>query len=455
MRYIYNLIYLVLFAVFSPVAWIQKHLQGKSRPGIWKKFFGSGILRRGTKPCILFHAVSLGEVNAIGKLVLDYKKLYPEFDVVISTTTQTGQDAAKKLLPHLEICWLPFDFSWAVKRFLHQVKPNLIVLAELEIWPNLLAECKRQSIATCLVNARMSETSFNRYRRLGTLFRRVFNQLDLVCVQNQSYHNRFQKLGVDPQRIIITGNLKYDSLLRDRAHPKIVQFRSLVNFQPGEIILLAGSTQSPEESMAIETYLALEQKFPKLRLFLCPRHPERFDEIAAQLESKGVLFSRRSLLENSTKSKVQRNLLLDSVGELRYWWGLADIALVGGSFGNRGGQNMMEPAALGSAVCFGPNTRNFVQEVQFLKTAQAAVELKNGNELTAFVQRCLSESEFRQKIGTQARHLLQSKATGLNPVVNPANQKPGEATTACQQTVHHIHSLVSSSKHPTQAKQAA
>lgn len=447
MRYILNVGYLVLFACYLPVLFLQKKFQGKRRPGIWHKFMGvvpACSRKTGTSlasdeqveehGCIVFHAVSLGEVNAIRQLVLNYQAANPQKKIVVSTTTQTGLEAAQKAFPELTVCLLPFDFTWAVNRFLNTLRPEKLVLAELEIWPNLLSECRRRGIQTCLVNGRLSEKSYLKYRRFRFVFRSVFANLDLVCVQHADYRERFAKIGVPSDRIRVLGNLKYDSLLLSRDEPQAREFRELLKTRTQDVVFLAGSTQAPEELLAIEAYLRLREQFPHLRLVICPRHPERFDAVAELLKSRNVPFRRRSQIAESQKGDNDQNVLIDSVGELRYWWAVADVAFVGGSFGNRGGQNMMEPAALGAAVCFGPNTHNFTQEVQWLTRDNAAVQLQTDSDLAEFLERCLAEPGYRNTLGQNARRTVLSLLGGVQTVYEKTIDALGEIDSISHQS---------------------
>ncbi|MEE2640056.1 MAG: 3-deoxy-D-manno-octulosonic acid transferase [Planctomycetota bacterium] len=424
MKYILNLAYLLLLLACLPLLLYQRVFRGKVRPALWKKFCGSGPVRKSNRRCTLFHAVSLGEVQAIRDLVDAYVQLHPHTEVMVSTTTQTGYNAARKAFPDLEVCFFPFDFSWSVTRFLNRIRPDRVVLAELEIWPNFLATCHEVGIRCCLVNARLNARSTARYQRIGFFFERIFGKLDLVCVQTPEYATRFQQAGVPHRQVVVTGNLKYDALLTDRSHPSIQEKRSLIQWQDQDLVFLAGSTQAPEETYAIDSFLQLRQQFENLRLFLCPRHPERFDEVARILQQREVPFSRRSELPPAHQvesNACEKVVLLDSVGELRYWWGVADIAFVGGSFGNRGGQNMMEPAALGAAVSFGPHTRNFRSEVQLLNEAKACEPLAQPEDLTRFLEKCLTDRDYRQRLGKNARKRLQ--------------QSPDEQGTAREKTL--------------------
>ena len=434
MRYILNFIYLLALAVYLPVIAYQRILSGKKRPGIWTKFLGGVAARDGSEKCVWFHAVSLGEVNAIKLLVEKFHREHRDLKVVISTTTQTGYDAAQKSFPHCSLIYFPFDFTWAVANAIQRIRPSLVVIAELEIWPNFLRECETQNVKTCIVNGRLSEKSLLQYKRLNWLLRQTLKRLDRVCVQNKSYAKRFAELGVHADQISVSGNLKFDTLLFDQRHENILSFRNLVNVTKTDTVFCAGSTQAPEEEIAIASYLELSKQHPRLRMLICPRHPERFSEVASLLTKHSIPYSLRSELSengNDEATAIQRVVLLDAMGELKYWWGVADIAFVGGSFGNRGGQNMLEPAALGAAVCFGPNTRNFANEVELMLSADAAHQLTESNELTKFIDMCCRDPESRNQLGQNAVRLLSSHRN--------------DGSTATQKTLRLLESLLPAS----------
>ncbi|MDG2469395.1 MAG: glycosyltransferase N-terminal domain-containing protein [Pirellulaceae bacterium] len=415
MAYLLNLIYLVVLAAFLPVLVFQRWFRGKKRPGFWTKFTGRVSPRKkNSRPCVWIHAVSLGEIHLIRSLVERLESELAEMDIVISTSTATGLKAARKHFGSHQVILFPFDFTWAIRSVIARIRPSMGVLAELEIWPNLLAECPRQSIVTSLVNGRLSQASLEKYKRWRFVFSHVFRSLDLVCVRNERVQQRFLELGVPAPKLVVTGNLKFDQLIVDKEVLPIQRLRVLADVRESQTVFLAGSTQAPEEELAIGAYKELSGRFPSLRLFLCPRHPERFDEVAALLIENQLPFQRRSELpleshagSAESPESTERVWLIDSVGELKYWWGVSDIALVGGSFGDRGGQNMLEPAALGAAVCFGPHTQNYAEEVESLLSENAAVQLREGWELTDFVRRCCDSKELRETLGDQSRKVVQ------------------------------------------------
>lgn len=398
--------YLLLLVIFSPWLLYAAIRQGKYREGLGAKLLGRTPRRESAKPCIWLHAVSVGEVNLLKPLLDRLEHQFPDWECVISTTTKTGYElACRKYAPRL-VFYCPLDFSWAVRAAMDRIRPDLLVLAELELWPHLLQEAKRRGAAVAVVNGRLSERSFRGYRRIRPLVRSMLNGLDLAAAQNEEYAERFLALGAEPSRVAVTGSIKFDGAQTSRDNPLTKRLAELAGIESQDTVFLAGSTQDPEEALAVEAYRALKENYPRLRLILVPRHPSRCDDVARGLDGSGLRWQRRSRLETDGPDSSARILLVDTVGELGGWWGTAQIAYVGGSMGPRGGQNMIEPAAYGAAVSFGPNTRNFRDIVAMLLRHDASIVVRDGRELSAFVERCLDDPAWARSLGRRAQELV-------------------------------------------------
>ena len=346
------------------------------------------------------------------------RRKHADWQFVVSTTSRAGYELARKKYADLTVFYCPLDFSWAVRTAMRRVRPSLLVLAELELWPNLIAAAKQYGAGVAIINGRLSDHSFPRYRRIRPLVSRVLRQIDLIAAQNAESAERFRVLGAPADRVHVTGSLKYDGAQTDRDNPRTAALRQLAGFADDDIVFLAGSTQEPEEQIAIDIFRRLSPTHPRLRLVLVPRHPERFDAVAKLLDASGLLlgatlavneFNFSGLAATQRVARQQPILLVDTVGELGAWWGTAQIAFVGGSFGSRGGQNMIEPAAYGAAVSFGPNTWNFRDIVANLLAADAAVVVDDGQSLEAFVRRCLDDPQFAATLGERAQALVRSQ----------------------------------------------
>jgi 3-deoxy-D-manno-octulosonic-acid transferase len=348
----------------------------------------------------------------LATVIAKFASREPQWEIVVSTTTKTGYDLACRKYGDRTVFYCPLDFSWAVANAMRRVRPALLVLAELELWPNLIAAAKEHGARVAVINGRLSDNSFRGYHRLRPLVRRVLRKLDLIAAQNSETVDRFVTLGARHGAVHSTGSLKFDGAQLDRHNPRTLELRHLAGIAAGDIVLLAGSTQDPEEKYALDIFQRLSPAHPALRLILVPRHPQRFDEVADMLAASGVAWQRRSELLSSQSGAERagwRVLLVDTIGELGAWWGAATIGFVGGSFGSRGGQNMLEPAAYGVATCFGPNTWNFRDIVGRLLAADAARVVRDAAELEQFVRDALERPGDARALGERAQQLVISQ----------------------------------------------
>jgi len=406
-----NVVYLLVALVALPWVIWRRVSGGRPVAAPGRRFTGSvdlappqpGVTR------IWLHGVSVGEVQLLAGLAAELDRQATaagqRIECVISSSTTTGLEVAARRFGVDRTFPCPLDFSWAVGRVLDRVRPAAIVLGELELWPNLLAAAARRQIPVVVANARMSERSARGYARIRPLVRRMLDRVALVSARSQADADRFAALGA--AHVCVAGSMKFDGVRGDRAAAEVRRLRELAGFAAHDIVFLAGSTQAPEERLAAEAFVALRERHPSLRLVIVPRHVERVGEVAAVLDSLGLRWQARSRLEADGGDPAGRVLLVDTTGELGWWWGSATIAFVGGSLdGSRGGQNMLEPAAYGAAVCFGPHTGNFRDEVARLLAADAAVVVEDGVALAAFVARCLAEPVWAEALGRRAAGLV-------------------------------------------------
>lgn len=436
MKWILNAAYLFVLTLLSPVILYRSVRHGRYRRGWREKLLGALPQVPADRPLIWFHAVSVGEVLQLEKLVESFtSEASDRWQILVTTSTDTGFDLAQQRFPQATVSWFPLDFSWAIRRALKRVQPCALVLVELELWPNLLASCAEHGVTTTIVNARMSDRSFRGYSRLSALLRPTFQRIDLVTAQTQEYAVRLRALGVRPERVHVTGSIKFDGVTTNRSNTNTQRLRQLFQIADEDLVLVAGSTQDPEELVAFDCYQELRSEFPRLRLIVVPRHRERFDSVAQQLQQQGAELIRRSQLTASSTVPTDAVILLDTIGELSACWGLADIALVGGSFGTRGGQNMLEPAAYGAAVLYGPNTSNFRDIVHLLQQNNAAITIPSLDELTSTIRSLLQNQNARTKLGEAARRVVEGQQGALQQTVEllleslPAEAQNAPATT--------------------------
>ncbi len=405
-----NVVYLALLFLLAPWFIYKALTTGKYRRGLWRKFTGATCDRQGDATCVWFHGVSVGEVHLLRQLIAAFRRRHPDWQCVVSTTTDTGFDEARRCFPDLEVFYWPFDFSWAVRRALRRVRPSLVVLAESQIWPNFLAAARACPVPVAVVNARMSPRSFARFHRLGPLARRLLAGVDLFAAQTPEYADHLRQLGVPAGRIHVTGSVKYDGTSGDRDNARTEALRRLLAVAPDDLVFIAGSTQAPEEELALGIYLRLRADFPRLRLFLVPRQKDRFGEVASLAQRSGEPCLRRSELTGPSSAHQSAIVVIDTIGELSALWGLADVAFVGGSLdGRRGGQNMIEPAAYGAAVVFGPHVWNFRDAAQRLTAIGGAVQVPDAAALEAEVRRLLGDAPERTRMGATARQFVKDQ----------------------------------------------
>jgi len=357
---------------------------------------GWGLARRspGAAPRILIHGVSVGEVKAAQSLVEAIGKGTRAYDVVISTTTDTGFEVARELFADHEVVRFPVDPGWIVTRFLRRIDPVCVVLVELEIWPNFLRAANIAGIPVAVVNGRITATSYSSYRLFRNLLPQ-FNRISLFCVQGEEYARRFAALGCDPGRILVTGNVKADSLGDGPVGPGEELLR-LLGGAPGQVILTAGSTHPEEELLVVKAW---RDHAPETRLVLVPRHPRRAVEIVAALAELGLEAQRLSELRAGEAPDPERPALVDTIGELERVYGLSDVVFIGGSLVPHGGQNMLEPASQGRAVVYGPHVQNFQLEASLLEARGAAIRLPDGEQLGPQLGALARDPGLRRRMG--------------------------------------------------------
>ncbi|MGI8555522.1 MAG: 3-deoxy-D-manno-octulosonic acid transferase [Pyrinomonadaceae bacterium] len=335
------------------------------------------------KPVVWLHCVSVGETQAARPLVKELLEKFPEYKLVVSTTTRTGQNLAKEVFARQAalVFYFPFDWKFSVRRALNKIKPDIILLMETEIWFNFLREAGKTSAKTVIVNGRLSEKSANRYKIIRRTMQRVLRYVDTALMQTNSDAQRLLSLGIRSTRVKVTGNLKFDQPL-DKAESELTKkFRERFRISENAPLIVAASTHSPEEELILKAFKNLPKnsgaKLP--RLLIAPRHPERFDEVAGLIKKSGFQSVRRSEKETARDAAAEI-ILLDSIGELRTVYPLAEIVFVGGSLIPHGGQNILEPAAAQKAIVTGFYTANFKAVVEEFLRQNALIQLPKLNE---------------------------------------------------------------------------
>lgn len=362
------------------------------------------------RPVIWLHAVSVGEVLAVSRLVEEIGAAFPGHRLLISTTTRTGQALARERFGAERVFYCPLDVPWAVRAYLEVLRPVMLVLAETEFWPNLLNGCFRRGVPVAVVNARISDRSWPRYKMLRRLWRPILGRLSQVLAQSPLDAERLTTLGCKAERVSVSGNLKFDVRVPKEAEAT----RVLGSLGQGLRFLVAGSTLEGEEAALLEAWPKLLERDPKLAMVLAPRHPERFGAVAGLLAGSGLLWVRRSEWKGKTAGEIGNLepgtvMLLDTIGELASVYALAAVAFVGGSIAEAGGHNPLEPAQFGVPVVMGPHYANFRAITEDLR-AHDGLRIATRNELAAVLAELLTNAGEARAMGERARRVFEDQA---------------------------------------------
>ena len=371
---------------------------------------------------IWMHAVSVGEVNVCTQIIQGIEPRLPNLKIVVSTTTTTGMAELHRKLPtHISRVYYPIDRRNCVVRALSTIRPLAIVLVEGEIWPNFLWRAKEMAIPVFLVNARLSDRSFRGYKRFARLFRPLFGSLAGVGAQSEADAARLRELGCRPQSVRVVGSLKYDAAkLDERRLLDVPAMLGQLGLAPGARILLGGSTHAGEEEILAEQFLRLRARFPDLFLVLVPRHFERCREVGRQLEARGLRFVYRNGITAPTRFQPGEVdcLLVNTTGELRYFYEHATVIFVGKSLTAAGGQNPIEPGALGKAMVFGPNMQNFAEVVRSLLAQDGAIQTRDAAGLEKVLGELLADEARRQTLGRNALKVVRENLGAVSRTVD-------------------------------------
>jgi 3-deoxy-D-manno-octulosonic-acid transferase len=403
MYILYSLLLLCGLVLSLPWWLLQMARSGKYRAGLSERLgFVPERLKQAARPgCIWVHAVSVGEVLAVTRLLRELETRNPENRVFISTVTQTGQYLARERFGEDKAFFLPIDLGFAVRPYLNLLQPRLLVLAETEFWPNLLYLAKRRGTSIAAVNARISDRSFPRYRRFRWFFSRVLTQIDLFLSQTEEDARRLIAIGARPECVRVSGNLKFD-VRPGATSPLAEDLRRAL--PPGAPVIVCGSTSEGEEDALLHAFQQCLREFPAAVMVIAPRHPERFDKVATLVESTPIPLVRRSAW-NGCRAISGSIFLLDSVGELASVYALADLSFVGGSLVPTGGHNILEPARHAVAIMTGPFTFNF-REIIHIFSRNGALKTVSLESLSQEMLELLRDPAERKRLGMKAGELF-------------------------------------------------
>lgn len=402
MAIVYNAIYFLAFLIYIPIYLFK----GKFHRGF---FLRLGILPEGLaldRP-VWVHAVSVGEVKAVRGLIAELRKAYPEKKFVISTVTPTGNKIAKGLSQKGDfVTYLPLDLSFIVRGVIDKINPSLFIIAETELWPNLVAYLFKKKVPIVVVNGRISDSSFKGYLSIKFLLKPILNKISFFCAQTKRDAERLVCLGAPQNRIGITGNMKFDILTEPKKNYS--DYRLKLNLDSKAKLLVAGSTHPGEEEIILEAYKDLQIDFPALRLLIAPRHPERAKDIEKIVARNGFNCARISQIASLAAGQFNQQTIfvLDTIGELVSFYALADIVFVGGSLIRKGGHNILEPLAIGKPVLFGPYMFNFQDIAELFLRNQAGILVHNPEELKEKIKHLLNNSGQIATLIQQAKELI-------------------------------------------------
>ena len=406
MYFAYSVLFLLALVLSTPWWLLQLVRHGKYRTG-WRERLGivpHRLFDRVAANTIWIHAVSVGEVLAISRVVHELKARLPGWRVVISTTTDTGQKLARQRFGDSDVFYFPLDFGFVVRAYLQALRPKLLVLAESEFWPNLLHEAHLWGTSIAVVNARVSDRSLPRYLHFRIFLQRVMQNADVFLAQSEEDARRLVQIGAPQERVHAGGNLKFEVKRPDR--PQILDaFATAARRDEIGPVLVAGSTLEGEESMLIDCFHQIVGRYPSALLLLAPRHPERFESVAALLAAVGLPWQRRSQWDGE-KPLGGGVFLLDSIGELASFYEFADLAFVGGSLVPKGGHNVLEAAQFGIPIVVGPYTENFRDMVQVFRNA-GALRIVTPGSLSTTILELLQDDAERVQLGRRALEVMQ------------------------------------------------
>lgn len=364
------------------------------------------LAKRGNRPVIWLHAVSVGEVIASRPLLKTLRSRYPGHALVVSSTTETGISTAAGF-PEVDLSlYFPFDFLPSVRAILRSVKPSIIIIMETEIWPNFSREAARKGIPLLLANGRISDRSFKRYLEFSWFFRPALNCFSAICMQSETGRERIVAIGADPEKVRISGNLKNDIPSRLVSEEERRMLRTHYSIPEDCCVLTAASTRDGEEQHIISAYMELSAEISDLFLVLVPRHPERTGEVAALLQNAGLRYQKRTALQNNRLLQSGEVLLVDTIGEMMNLYALSDIAFVGGSLAPLGGHNLLEPASVGIPFVFGPNMANFREIETLVLQYGAGIQIHTPEELAVSWRALITSSELRRVLGQNGLKLM-------------------------------------------------
>jgi len=408
----YSILYLIALLFLFPFEYLKRPKELRKR-WIRERFglYKTTLQHSNTPvPSVWIHAVSVGEVIAAVPLIKKIKERHPAAEVIVSTVTDTGQKVARERIGDIaRIVYVPFDLPFTTDSAFKKIKPSLFIIMETELWPNVIGILGRSGVPVLLMNGRISERSFGGYKKLRFFIKDVLKNVSIFCMQNELYAERIKELGAEPDKIKAIGNFKFDT----RPSSTVPEWTKIVKGEGSRVkgqgfTIIAGSTHRTEEDLIIDAYIKLRADFPQLNLIVAPRHPERFREVEELIKKKGIKYLKRSDVTGHGSQVTGVVILLDVIGELSSVYSACDVAIMGGSFIEHGGQNPLEPAYWGKAIVCGPHMENFPFIDDFYRGG-GALKVDSDN-LYESLKSLLASPEKISSIGKAAKGFYEKNA---------------------------------------------
>lgn len=400
--FIYNFLSTLIFILILPVYAIIRACKGKKIP--IEKFGKINVPELGSK-IIMFHGVSVGEVIALENLIKKTKETFPDYKIVVTTGTNTGQEIAKKKLGNTAnfITYFPLDISFCVKSFLDKINPSVVLIAETELWPVFANTCKNKNIPLFIINGRISDSTFKSYRFLKLFFSKLFKNYTEILTQSEEDREKFIKIGAPTDKTLVMKNLKFD----------VKRIDAEFNFGPGRIIV-AGSTHKGEDEIILDVFCSLKKEFKDIKLLLAPRHLTRLDGVRTLVESTGLKYGFRSDNDTFADNEI---IILDTLGELSKIYQICTFAFIGGSFNKTGGHNPLEAIVYEKPVISGPSIHNFRDIYWILTRSNAGKIVKTPKELQTSMKKLLSDKKFYDKCCSDCKNIFHEQQGALEFVI--------------------------------------
>lgn len=417
---IMRILYSILFYLALPYIFLRLLWRSRNAPDYRKRWLERlGFCPHETSQCVWVHAVSLGETIAAVPFIKALKKRYPDLPLLVTNMTPTGAARVKAVFGNTVLqSYVPYDLPDAVLRFLKRTNPSIAIIMETELWPNLVAECKKREIPLMIANARLSEKSAKGYQRVASLTREMLANVTIIAAQAEADAERFIALGAPRECVKITGNLKFDLELPADLPAKSAVLRTQLGMD--RLIWIAASTHPGEDEIIFNAHKRILEKINNALLILVPRHPERFEAMTELSKQQGFETARRSL--NQPVTEKTQVYVSDTMGEMMLMYSVCDVAFVGGSFVPVGGHNMLEPAVLSKPILTGPHLFNFSEISEMLFKANGMIKVENANQLAEEVVKFFSDKDYREKIGKNAESVVAANRGSLDKQVQLALQ---------------------------------